>query len=160
MDVSRCFSKIQGAIANIETIAKGSSVKSRSQLKKKYGTGNWMKKKDRLWSSCPVVSNDAQRSIGMKLTGSVEKNSKSSGSSTKSPRLPRLTSGALRFVVCIKSDANIDLEVGKIYRVRRDVQAQREGFLRVFDASAEDYLYPREYFSPVAARSNLFSLFQ
>ncbi len=96
----------------------------------------------------------------MKLTGSVEKNSQSSGSSTKPPRLPRLTSEALRIVVCMKSDVNIDLELGKIYRVRKDVQAQRDGFLRVFDASGEDYLYPREYFSPVAARSNLFSLFQ
>lgn len=37
--------EIVSTIENVETIAKGSSVRVRQMLRKKYGKGNWKKKK-------------------------------------------------------------------------------------------------------------------
>ena len=41
------------------------------------------------------------------------------------------------------------LELRKVYRILRDVPALRLGLLRVIDEFDEDYLYPREYFTPI-----------
>jgi len=54
-----------------------------------------------------------------------------------------------RFVVCIKADAGIDLELRKVYEVLADEPAAAEGLLRVVDESGEDYLYPSSYFVPI-----------
>ena len=96
----------------------------------------------------------------MKRTESAEKTTKSKGTSTKRPgaRLPRLTSPNLRFVVCINSGGYVDLEPLKVYRVRRDKDAQGHGLLRVVDGSGEDYLYPADFFRPIHAPSGLFGL--
>lgn len=96
----------------------------------------------------------------MKRTESEKKTSKSKSSSTKRPgvRLPRLTSPHLRFVVCINNGGYVDLEPLKVYRVRRDKDAQVHGLLRVVDGSGEDYLYPARFFQPIFAPSRLFGL--
>lgn len=54
-----------------------------------------------------------------------------------------------RFVVCVKADAGIDLELRKVYEVLPDESAARDDFVRVIDESGEDYLYPASYFVPV-----------
>ena len=51
-----------------------------------------------------------------------------------------------KFALCIRNDDCEDLEVQKVYRVRRDARAARDGYLRVVDESGEDYLYPESYF--------------
>ncbi len=52
-----------------------------------------------------------------------------------------------RFAVCIdNSECPGSLEVHKICRVVPDKDAERDGDLRIIDASGEDYLYPRRYF--------------
>jgi hypothetical protein len=51
-----------------------------------------------------------------------------------------------RFVVCIHTDENEDLEVRKIYQVLEDESAAADGLLRVVDESGEDYLYPAKLF--------------
>ncbi|HEY4611467.1 MAG TPA: hypothetical protein VII11_00610 [Bacteroidota bacterium] len=61
---------------------------------------------------------------------------------------PRISSA--RFVICIdNSEYPASLELHKIYRVISDREAERDGDLRVIDESGEDYLYPKEYFTPV-----------
>ena len=55
-----------------------------------------------------------------------------------------------RFVVCVRNDETEDLQVRKVYQVLPDDAALSEGYLRVVDESGEDYLYPSEYFVPVA----------
>lgn len=50
------------------------------------------------------------------------------------------------FVLCIKDDDCDDLEKRKVYRVVPDKKADKDGYLRVFDESGEDYLYPTSYF--------------
>ena len=54
-----------------------------------------------------------------------------------------------RFVLCIRNDECDDLERGKVYPVRPDSRAAKEGYIRVVDGSGEDYLYPGSYFVAV-----------
>ncbi len=55
------------------------------------------------------------------------------------------------FVVCLNNQGyEAALEVGKLYRVIDDEQAQANGLLRVVDESGEDYAFSSERFYPVA----------
>ena len=52
-----------------------------------------------------------------------------------------------RFVVCIKNKGyEASLEVGKLYRVIPDPEAQGHGYLRIVDESGEDYGYAADRF--------------
>jgi hypothetical protein len=54
------------------------------------------------------------------------------------------------FVVCLSNDGYAaSLERRKIYVALRDVQAERDGLLRVVDESGEEYLYPKSRFVAV-----------
>ena len=54
------------------------------------------------------------------------------------------------FAVCIHNgEYDVDLIVGKIYRVVKPKRNDRSSDIRVLDESREDYLYPREWFVPV-----------
>lgn len=57
-----------------------------------------------------------------------------------------MKSKGTRFVVCIRSDDNDDLEIRKIYNVLPDESAAADGLLRIVDESGEDYLYPEKLF--------------
>ncbi len=50
------------------------------------------------------------------------------------------------FALCIENRDCDDLEKGKVYQILSDDSAAKEGYLRVVDESAEDYLYPESYF--------------
>ena len=56
----------------------------------------------------------------------------------------------VQFVLCIRSDGCDDLERRKVYQVLPDPSATEEGYIRVIDESGEDYLYPEDYFLPIA----------
>lgn len=51
-----------------------------------------------------------------------------------------------KFVLCVRNDDCEDLELCKVYAVLPDKRAEKKGYLRIVDASGEDYLYPRSYF--------------
>ncbi len=52
------------------------------------------------------------------------------------------------FVVCLSNDGYAaSLEPRKIYLALRDVEAERNGLVRVVDESGEDYLYSRSHFA-------------
>lgn len=53
------------------------------------------------------------------------------------------------FVICLRNEGAEDLEVRKVYSVIPDDEALAKGFLRVVDDSAQDYLYPEEFFAPI-----------
>ncbi|MGH9815909.1 MAG: hypothetical protein ACRD6I_07520 [Candidatus Acidiferrales bacterium] len=56
-----------------------------------------------------------------------------------------------RYVICIKNDDyEVDLSLGKVYRVIPERVSEARGFVRMVDESGEDYLYPRAYFLPIA----------
>ena len=55
-----------------------------------------------------------------------------------------------QFVLCIRNEGCDDLELRKVYQVLPDASATDEGYLRLIDESGEDYLYPADYFQPVA----------
>ena len=45
-----------------------------------------------------------------------------------------------RFAVCIKNTGyEASLEIGKLYRMIRDREAEAHGYLRIVDESGEDY---------------------
>ncbi len=57
----------------------------------------------------------------------------------------------LRYVICIQNEGySVSLEKLKIYRVLPDRQASAHQLLRVVDESNEDYLYPADWFVPIA----------
>ncbi len=57
----------------------------------------------------------------------------------------------LRFAVCIRNDEYpASLEVRKVYQVVADTDAEQRDHLRVVDESGEDYVYPADYFIPIA----------
>ncbi|HEX9349141.1 MAG TPA: hypothetical protein VF919_16325 [Gemmatimonadales bacterium] len=54
---------------------------------------------------------------------------------------------AVRFVVCVKNKGyEASLEIGKLYRVLPDKEAQGHGYLRIVDESGEDYGYAADRF--------------
>ena len=54
------------------------------------------------------------------------------------------------FVVCLSNDGYAaSLEPRKIYVALRDVEAERNGLVRVVDESGEDYLYSSSRFAPL-----------
>jgi hypothetical protein len=56
-----------------------------------------------------------------------------------------------RFVVCLRNDGYpASLEQHKIYRALPDVEAAKQGDLRIVDESGEDYLYPADWFVAIA----------
>jgi len=54
-----------------------------------------------------------------------------------------------KFVLCIRNEDCEDLEPRKVYLVRPDESAAKDGYIRVVDESGEDYLYPQDYFLPI-----------
>jgi hypothetical protein len=52
--------------------------------------------------------------------------------------------------VCVwKGEYEVDLTVGKIYRVVKPERNDRPSDIRILDESTEDYLYPRSWFLPL-----------
>ena len=55
-----------------------------------------------------------------------------------------------RFVVCLNNEGyDASLEIGKLYQVIPDEEAEKLGGLRVIDEDGEDYFYDAEMFCPL-----------
>jgi hypothetical protein len=56
-----------------------------------------------------------------------------------------------RYAVCIMNEGNeASLERNKLYVVLPNRKAHADGLVRVIDEDGEDYLYPAEWFVPLA----------
>ncbi|MBV9492758.1 MAG: hypothetical protein JOZ54_00825 [Acidobacteria bacterium] len=56
-----------------------------------------------------------------------------------------------RFAVCIRNDDYEEsLCLKKIYEILEDPRAEERNLVRVIDEEGEDYLYPRDWFLPIA----------
>src|SRR5205823_5487674 len=98
------------------------------------------------------------KSTGMKRTGSGSGTSKSSASSIKRSRRPpasvaprkpspepvpgegirsKRPQTSVPVALCWRNSGNIDLDVGKFYRLLPDRKAKSHGYLRVIDESGE-----------------------
>lgn len=52
-----------------------------------------------------------------------------------------------RFALCLNNDGYpASLEVGKLYRIMPDAEAEAHGYLRVIDESGEDYAFAADRF--------------
>ena len=61
--------------------------------------------------------------------------------------MKRPSKSRARFAVCIENKGyEASLEIGKLYRVIPDQEAQRHGYLRIVDESGEDYGYAASRF--------------
>ena len=61
---------------------------------------------------------------------------------------------SVHFVVCLDNDGYpASLEVGKLYRLIPDVEAEAEGLLRVIDESGEDYAFEAKRFYEITVPS-------
>ena len=82
----------------------------------------------------------------MKHTGSAKKKSRSNATLHRGAR----SSNGRRLVVCVNNeDYQASLDLQRIYVTVPDALAREHGMVRVIDESAEDYLFPEEYFVPV-----------
>ncbi len=55
------------------------------------------------------------------------------------------------FAVCISNeDYPASLEVGKLYQIVKDEQAESHGYFRIIDESGEDYAYAKDRFFPLS----------
>ena len=60
---------------------------------------------------------------------------------------PRPKKSQVRFAVCVRNKGyEASLEVGKLYRVIPDAEAEEHGYLRIVDESGEDYGYAADRF--------------
>jgi len=92
----------------------------------------------------------------MKRMVSVRRNSRASGTSTRR----KTRTARPRFAVCVRNQGyEASLERNKIYAVLPDLEAERDGDLRVVDESGEDYLFSADRFVaidvPLAVRTSL-----
>ncbi|MFH1860354.1 MAG: hypothetical protein ABH870_05005 [bacterium] len=55
-----------------------------------------------------------------------------------------------QFVICIQNKGCEDLELSKVYQVITDEFVAQDSYIRMIDESGEDYLYPANYFVPIA----------
>ena len=55
-----------------------------------------------------------------------------------------------KFVVCLDNEGFLaSLEIGKLYQIVPDKEAEKLGGLRVIDEDGEDYFYDAEMFCPL-----------
>ncbi|CAN5639398.1 hypothetical protein BH18ACI1_BH18ACI1_02920 [soil metagenome] len=55
-----------------------------------------------------------------------------------------------KFVVCLNNEGYAaSLEIGKLYQIISDEEAEKLGGLRVIDEDGEDYFYDAEMFCPL-----------
>jgi hypothetical protein len=55
------------------------------------------------------------------------------------------------FAVCISTEGYpASLEVGKLYQIVKDGQAEFHGYFRIIDESGEDYGYAKDRFFPLS----------
>lgn len=55
------------------------------------------------------------------------------------------------FIICVNNrEYKASLELWKVYRAIRDEHAKKQELVRVIDESGEDYLFPSDYFVPIA----------
>lgn len=61
-----------------------------------------------------------------------------------------------RFAVCVNNKGfEASLEVGKLYEVVADAEAESDDMLRVIDEDGEDYLFESSIFYPLAIPNDL-----
>lgn len=64
--------------------------------------------------------------------------------------------GDARFAVCIDNQGyKASLELGKLYRILPDKEAQSHGLIRVIDESGEDYAYSSNRFHSMKVPSEI-----
>ena len=65
-----------------------------------------------------------------------------------------------QYVICIRNDDyEVSLDLRKVYKVIPDDAAAEDNLIRIIDESEEDYLYPADFFVPIAIPANAEQVF-
>lgn len=65
------------------------------------------------------------------------------------------------FAVCIRNKGfEASLEVGKLYEVVADAEAESDDMIRIIDEDGEDYLFEAKNFYPLSIPTDLASVLQ
>lgn len=140
---------IIGKIEQIEIIAVGGSIRILPYLNKRFGKGRWRKLKgvatlERISKVVCVW----RKFIGTRLTESENVTERSSDGSIKNMNT--------KFAVCINNKGfEASLEVGKLYEVVPDAEAESDKMIRVIDEDGEDYLFESSVFYPLVVPNDL-----
>ncbi|MCW6034797.1 hypothetical protein K4A83_00700 [Spirulina subsalsa FACHB-351] len=63
---------------------------------------------------------------------------------------------SIHFAICLNNQGyEASLEVGKLYQIIDDEQAQGNGLIRIIDESGEDYAFSTQRFYPVELPQNV-----
>ena len=91
---------------------------------------------------------------------SIQSHKTSHRSSVTCVRRPRIQSRLRRktshksLAICISNKGyKASLELGKLYKLMPDKEAEKAGMIRVVDESGEDYLYPSEWFMRLSLKA-------
>ncbi|MDO9128679.1 MAG: hypothetical protein Q7U34_02320 [Anaerolineales bacterium] len=138
--------EIIGDIANIETIAAGSSIRILPLLHKRYGPGRWRKLKGvatvRLFDSTVRIAEVRwfeAHGIGrrkMRIKRFLDLLSMNMNKQKPTPH----------FAICINTDDPDLLTPRTVYKILPDESAAKSNYVRVIDNEGEDYLSPADYF--------------
>lgn len=62
----------------------------------------------------------------------------------------------IHFAVCLNNQGyEASLDVGKLYRIIEDEQAEANELIRIIDESGEDYAFSRQRFYPIQLPQNV-----
>jgi hypothetical protein len=133
--------EIVGELEDVMTIASGTGVRIRAQLRKAHGVGHWRKMKG---TASVRLANGQLRRVELhwnEAHGIGRRDFKIQALPRRvMPRPSRKSSKP--FAVCVDNRGNeASLILGKVYRVRPDARAARDDLPRVVDESGEDYLF-------------------
>lgn len=130
--------KIIGKIEQIEIIAVGNSIRILTFLNKQFGKG---------WKNIKR----AHQTCGNPLVWSARHRK----TQRKNKALAWLIMNT-KFAVCINNKGfEASLEVGKLYEVVADAEAESDDMIRVVDEDGEDYLFEANIFYPLVIPNEL-----
>ena len=136
--------EIVGDIINREVIAQGNGIRDLSELKKRYGDGNWRKCK----GEATIALRDGPKGGASLVRGAWYRQAAHKAQGVLGlMRALEATSRATNVVICVRNEGyELDLKPWRVYEVVPDESLEPDD-LRVVDETGEDYIYPASYFA-------------
>ena len=141
--------EVVGDITEVETFAVGTSIRELSRLRRAYGAGRWRKRK----GNAQVRLEDGsvyRAEVHWYEAHGIGRVGRDEDQAVPGRLAMPQTEPTGLFLLCVRNEGYpASLEVRKVYQALPDPVAASRGFVRVFDESGEDYLYPSECFVAV-----------
>lgn len=137
--------EIVGNIKNREVIAQGRGIRDLSELKSRYGDGNWRKCKGEATIELPD-GRIRRAELHWYEAHGIGKRRIKRKRYYGLMRALETTSRAANIVICVRNEGyELDFKPWHVYEVIPDETLEISD-LRVIDETGEDYIYPASYF--------------